>query len=246
MATGINIDLTAPVASNTTAAPNPVQVNTGTVITSTITDSGGSHIASVQYNVDGGSFTPISGSFGTDTANVSITVPPFSATGIHKYCVQGVDVAGNVGTPDCVIVAVFDPNGGFVTGGGQTHSPAGADLANPTTSGNVSFGFNFKYLPNSTTPSGDLEFQFKAGNLDFKSTSLDFLVVTGEPRAQVQGTGTINGGLVCKFQLDAWSGSFQPGNVDALGFAIYNCSDGSNRYTLPTAPTSNGRIQIHQ
>jgi hypothetical protein len=234
------------VTSNTTASPNPVQLNSGTTITSTITDTGGSHIASAQYTVDGGSAIPISGTFGTDTANVSIAIAPFTATGIHKYCLQGIDVAGNVGATDCVVVAIFDPNGGFVTGGGQSNSPAGADLANPSASGKLVHGFDFKYLAGTNTPTGDMEVQFKAGNLDFKSTSLDYLVVTSEPRAQVQGSGTINGGLVCKFQLDAWAGSFQPGNVDALGLKIYSCSDGTDRYNLPTAPTSNGKIQIHQ
>ena len=34
-------------------------------------------------------------------------------------------------------------------------------------------------------PSGNLEFQFKAGNLDFKSTSMDWLVATGEAASEI-------------------------------------------------------------
>lgn len=242
----IKLDKTAPVTSNTTATPNPVQINTGTTITSTITDSGGSNIASAEYNTDGGSFTPISGTFGGATANVTITIPAFTATGIHTFCVQGTDVAGTVGASDCVIVAVFDPSGGFATGGGAIASPAGADLDNPTAAGPATFGFVSKYLPGTTTPSGNLEFQFKDGNLNFKSSAMELLVVTGQPRAQFTGTGTINGTTVCKFDVDAWDGSLQPGNTDGFGLKIRACSNGRDRYTVAPQPLIRGNIVIHQ
>jgi len=246
-ASGIKIDKTLPVTSNTIATPNPVEINNGTTITSTITDSGGSNIASAAYNTDGGSFTPISGTFGGATANVTITIPAFTATGIHTFCVQGTDVAGNVGDSDCVIVAVFDPSGGFATGGGAIQSPAGADLANPSATGVATFGFVSKYLPGTTTPSGNLEFQFKEGSLNFKSTSMELLVVTAQPRAQFKGEGTINGTTVCKFDVDAWDGSMQPGNVDGFGLKIHTCGGGGDRYNLSTAqPLIRGNIVIHQ
>jgi hypothetical protein len=242
----IKLDLTAPTASGTTATPNPVAVNTAVNLSSVVTDTGGSNVASAQYNVDGGVFSPMTGVFGGATANVSATIPAYSDAGVHQVCVRGTDIAGNVGTTDCLILAVYDPTAGFVTGSGNTNSPAGAYLANPSTTGTLTVGFAFKYLKGATTPTGNLEAQFKAGNIDFKSTSLDFLVVTDEPRAQIQGAGTINGSLVCKFQLDSWSGSFQPGNVDAFGLKIYSCSDGTNPYNLTTAPLTHGSIQIHQ
>ncbi len=43
-----------------------------------------------------------------------------------------------------------------------------------------------------STPDGNLEFQFQVGSLNFKSTSMDWLVVTGEPRSIFRGTGRIN------------------------------------------------------
>jgi hypothetical protein len=249
----VKIDIAAPVTSNVLATPDPVIINTDVTITATVTDTGGSHVASAEFQVDGGPFDDLAGAFGSDTVNVSLTLPgsatPLLQTpGVHNICVRGTDIAGNIGATTCVLFAVYDPNGGFATGGGGANSPAGADLANPSGSGPVTFAFNPKYLPNNpTVPSGDLEFHYNAGNIVFKSTGWDFLVVTNGNRGQAQGTGTINGSTVCKFSLDAWNASFQPGNVDAFGLTIFNCAGGSgNRYVLPTAPITKGSIKVHQ
>ena len=249
----VKIDLSAPVTSNALATPDPVIVNTDVTITATVTDTGGSHVASAEFQVDGGPFDDLAGAFGTDSVNVSLTLPAsatplLQTTGVHNICVRGTDFASNIGAVQCVLFAVYDPNGGFATGGGGANSPAGADLANPSGSGPVTFAFNPKYLPNnSTVPAGDLEFHYNAGNMIFKSTGWDFLVVTNGNRAQAQGTGTINGSTVCKFSLDAWNASFQPGNVDAFGLTIFNCDGGTgNRYVLPTAPITKGSIKVHQ
>jgi hypothetical protein len=247
VASGIKIDKTAPVASNVTATPNPLAINGSTTITATITDSL-SGVASAAYNIDGGSFIAMSGTFGGSSVNVSATTAVFSTPGVHNICVSSTDVAGNAGVNQCILFAVYDPDGGFTTGGGGTNSPVGADLVNPSGSGPVTFAFNPKYLPNNqTVPSGNLEFHYDAGNIVFKSTGWDFLVITNGNRAQAQGTGTINGSTVCKFSLDAWDSSFQPGNVNAFGLTIFNCAGGTgNRYVLPTAPITKGSIKVHQ
>jgi hypothetical protein len=243
----VKIDKTPPVASNPTATPNPVSVSTSITLASTITDNL-SGVASAAYNIDGGAFSAMTGNFGGTTANVTATIPAFAAAGFHTICVRGTDIAGNLGTSSCTQVVIFDPNGGFVTGGGTVNVPAGTDLANPTASGQVSFSLDVRYLPKSqNVPSGSFEVQFPAGNIDFQSTTLDYLVMTSEPRARVQGSGTINGTVSCKFQFDAWNGSFVPGKTDAFGVKIYQCSDGHDpRFNLPTAPLSGGQVQTHK
>jgi hypothetical protein len=75
---------------------------------------------------------------------------------------------------------------------------------------------------------------------------MDWLVVTGEPRSIFQGTGTINGTSVCRFEVDAWDGSFRPGNVDAFGLKIFSCASGGDRYSLPARPLTKGSIIIHK
>ncbi|MDF1504436.1 putative Ig domain-containing protein [Roseisolibacter sp. H3M3-2] len=89
-------------------------------------------------------------------------------------------------------IVVFDPTGGFVTGGGWVDSPVNAMPDNPTAFGKANFGFNAKYQRGANVPTGNTEFQFHAGALDFKSTDFQWLVVAGA-RAQFKGTGTIKG-----------------------------------------------------
>ena len=242
-------DATGPIVSGVQANPSPVAINTATTLTANLDDTttGGSNIASAAYTIDGGSPIAMSaadGGFNQVSENVTVSVAPFSTTGVYSLCVRGTDAPGNVSFA-CTLLPVYDPTGGFVTGGGSVNSPAGADLANTSAAGPARFGFVSKYLPGRSTPDGNLEFQFQAGSLNFKSTSMDWLVVTGEPRGQFQGTGTINGTTVCKFAVDAWDASYSASNVDAFGLKIFSCAGGGDRYSLPPTPLTKGSIIIH-
>lgn len=99
-------------------------------------------------------------------------------------------------------VVIYDPSAGFVTGGGWIDSPAGAYVTKPTTEGKANFGFVSRYQKGANVPEGNTEFQFKAGDLNFKSTSYQWLVVAGT-KAQFKGEGTINGEGIFKFMLTA-------------------------------------------
>ena len=70
----------------------------------------------------------------------------------------------------------------------------------------------------ATIPTGNTEFQFKAGYLNFASTSYQWLVIAGA-RAQYKGTGTINGQSGYEFMLTAID-SQVPGGGDADRFRI--------------------------
>lgn len=244
----VSLDILGPVMSNVSITPDPLAVNTGSSLTAAVSDSttGGGNIASAYYSINGGPALQMLLTPGMAvTAQASASLAPFSQSNVYNVCVRGTDLAGNTGAEACIPLPVYDPTGGFVTGGGQVGSPAGADLLNPSAVGPATFGFVSKYLPGRNIPSGNLEFHFKNGNLDFKSTSMDWLVVTGEPRAKFHGTGTINGANVCDFEVDAWAGSFT-GNVDAFGLKITSCSDGGDRYILPATALTHGSIIIHK
>ena len=59
----------------------------------------------------------------------------------------GVGTANTVGGPNGTLqVVIYDPNGGFVTGGGWIDSPAGAYIFDPSLTGKANFGFVSKYL----------------------------------------------------------------------------------------------------
>lgn len=246
-----------PVVSNLLAVPDPVAVGSAIALTATIDDSttGSGNIASAQYNINGGAFSAMQATdftFDQATENVFANVPPFSTTGIYNICVTGTNLAGITSAPSCIPLPVYDPSAGFVTGGGSIFSPIGKDLVNTSASGPATFGFVSKYLPGANTPSGNLEFHFDAGNLHFKSTSMDWLVVTGQPRGQFHGIGMINGSIVCQFAVDAWSKSFPTpsGQVDAFGMKVYSCNSGGDsmgsRYSIDATPLSSGSIIIHK
>jgi len=157
----------------------------------------------------------------------SVTTPgPITAS--HKYTVPGIytitvtvtDKNGGVGSSmTSSYVVVYDPSGGFVTGGGWITADAGscvagnapAGVCTAATGGRANFGFVSKYEKGANVPTGNTEFQFQAGNLNFKSTVYQWLVVSGA-RAQYKGSGTINGQPGFDFILTAIDGTLPGGN----------------------------------
>jgi hypothetical protein len=112
-----------------------------------------------------------------------------------------------------VMVVVYDPSAGFVTGGGWIDSPAGAYQPDASLSGKATFGFVSKYHKGATVPTGNTAFKFEAGSFEFASTAYEWLVVNqGGSNAQFKGSGLINGALdpngnPYKFMLWAGDGS---------------------------------------
>lgn len=109
---------------------------------------------------------------------------------------------------DTTMLVVYDSDGGFVTGGGWIDSQPGDYVPNPALEGQANFGFVSKYKKGVTVPTGNTEFVFQAGDLNFHSSSYDWLVVTGSDYARFKGSGTINGTGDYKFML--WAGDDEP------------------------------------
>jgi hypothetical protein len=258
--TNFSSDVEGAVIPSVVANPNPAAVGTSIVLTAIVDDTttGGSTIASAAYTIDGGSPVDMSASdgvFDEVSEEVTATLPPLGA-GVYEICVSGEDAAGNAGTPECLLVAVYDPAGGFVTGGGWIQSPAGAYVPNPSLSGKATFGFVSKYQKGATKPTGNTEFQFKAGNLNFHSDSYEWLVVAGA-KAMYKGVGSINntgnygfllsaidgqidgGGGIDKFRIKIWDKD----NGDAI---VYDNQYGSGDNEDPTTAIVGGSIIIHK
>jgi CubicO group peptidase (beta-lactamase class C family) len=100
---------------------------------------------------------------------------------------------------------IYDPGGGFATGGGWIDSPEGAYAPDLTLVGKANFGFVSKYKKGANVPTGNTEFQFTVADLNFKSTSYDWLVIAGS-KAKFKGDGTINGDGNYGFMLSAIDG----------------------------------------
>jgi len=143
--------------------------------------------------------------------------------------VGGVTIVDSISGLTEMVVA-YDPSGGFVTGGGWIISPV-YPLPYMSVSGKANFGFVSKYQKGANTPTGDTEFQFKEGNMNFKSTSYEWLVVAGA-RAQYKGVGKINGGSSdFGFMLTAIDSDVNGGgNVDKFRIKIWEKASGNIVY----------------
>jgi hypothetical protein len=182
-----------------------------------VADAGGPYLGAVGTDIlfDGtGSSDPDSdpltyawdfGDSGTGTG--ATPTYSYAATGIYDVCLTVND--GTVDSdPACTIAVIYDPSAGFVTGGGWIYSEPGYYASDETLEGKATFGFVSKYKKGATLPTGNTEFQFKAGDLNFHSSSYEWLVVTGSDYARFKGTGTINGSGEYKFML--WAGDSTP------------------------------------
>jgi len=200
-------DSDGPIVSDVLADPDPVSISSGTTLTAIVDDSdtGNSDIASSDYEIRRTEGSVVaSGSMAaqdselnspTETVETLIVAGTFTEAAVYEACVKGEDEPGNVGEETCAFLVVYDPTAGFVSGGGWVQSEAGycqLDEACETAQGKANFGFISRYKQGAQTPTGETQFQFAAGNLNFHSDSYDWLVIAG-PRAQYKGSGKING-----------------------------------------------------
>jgi hypothetical protein len=184
-----------------------------------------------------------------DGETISSGFTPTEA-GVYTLVVTATDGSGNTATETRMFV-IYDPNGGFVTGGGWINSPAGAYAADPALTGKATFGFVSKYQKGANVPTGNTEFQFHAAGMNFKSTSYEWLVIAGT-KAMYKGVGTINGAGNYGFMLSAIDGA--KGNPDKFririwemdGGLVYDNQKGASDTDNPTTTIAGGSIDIHK
>jgi hypothetical protein len=144
----------------------------------------------------------------------------FTAAGVYTVTVTGTDDDGGAGSSSTLLI-VFDPEAGFVTGGGTIESPAGAYPADPSITGPATFGFFSKYQKGTTVPTGQTNFQFQAANFHFKATTYQWLVVAGA-KAQYKGTGQVNDAGDFGFLLTVVDGGLPGGGADRFRLKVWD------------------------
>jgi hypothetical protein len=193
--------------SLTITAPLPgdlFQIGTAVNLTAPFTDPGAdTWSCSIDWD-DGNVTTPAPTGMSCDESHL------YAAAGVYTIQVTVSDDDGGSDT-ESVMVVVFDPSAGFVTGGGWIDSPAGAYLPDPSLTGKATFGFVSKYQKGAVIPIGQTEFQFQVAGFTFHSSSYQWLVVTGGGKAQYKGTGTVNGVAGYGFLLTATEGAIAGG-----------------------------------
>ncbi|MEA3225351.1 MAG: choice-of-anchor Q domain-containing protein, partial [Planctomycetota bacterium] len=224
-ATGVNPAVTLPLGTTTvTLAVYDGELSDTDTVDITVGDTTAPVItinAPVPYGLYEAGYLALDFS-ASDLVNGDIESPALSATltdaagssgpavpgdepgaGVFNLVVTAEDTAGNT-AEETVFFVVYDPTGGFVTGGGWIWSPQGACAFDSTLEGKANFGFVSKYKKGANVPTGNTAFVFDVAEFEFHSSSYDWLVVTGSDYARFKGWGSINGEYGYRFML--WAG----------------------------------------
>jgi hypothetical protein len=232
-----------------TTVPCPVGTSIGISASFTGAVPDGPYNVNINWGDETSSILPSMSTPGQINASHTYLSP-----GVYTIKVTVTDGHGRVGESSYRYVVIYDPEGGFVTGGGWIISPVGAYTANPDLTDKATFGFVSKYEEGANIPTGNTEFQFNAGNLNFKSTSYDWLVIAGA-KAQYRGTGTINGEGNYRFILtvidgDQLADGKKPDTfrIRIFGFVglIYDNQLNTPDPSDPTTVLGGGSIVIHK
>ena len=142
---------------------------------------------------------------------------------------------------------VINPEGAFTTGGGFYDVPGQGNAK-------AHFTFTVRFLHGQTVPDGNAKFWIPGAQLNFESTAIEMLIVSGN-RAQFWGTGTVNG-VAARFRITAVDG--QKGrhgsNADAIRIELWNAAGTSVLYDTQPGAAQNapvttlidgGNIQVH-
>ena len=182
---------------------DPVAVGAAVSISGTFTDAGIMDRHSARW--DWGDGTTSVGTVNQGAGSGSVTdTHSYDAPGIYAVTLT-IDDGTDQGFMTLHEVVVYDAAAGAVTGGGAFASPPGILAADPSAAGRARFSFRAMYRGDAPTPSGRFKFRFRAGPIKFRSNGLDWLVITAN-RAQIGGTGTLDGAGGYAFSLTAVDG----------------------------------------
>lgn len=249
---------TPPVVTGTTSSnPMPIGGGTNASVSASFTDGAGqAHTCSINWG-DGSSGPD-------DNGTVNETNGSGACTGSHTYApptgpvvyTVTVTITDNCGAASAGVTYVifYDPNGGFVTGGGWITSPEGAYTSSPLLTGKANFGFVSKYRRNAAPdapPEGETSFHFNVAGFRFDSDSYEWLVISGT-KARYRGIGRVDGVPGYGFELTAYDGS-----PDRFRIKIWFGNQGNVIYdneklspdgeaTTPSSVLGGGSIVIHR
>jgi hypothetical protein len=244
-------ELTIALALSGPEAPLPLgSSGTPVEIIATFADAGGTPTCTFDWH-DG---TTPSGSVLTTSSSCRGT-HTYQSTGVFEVGVTASVGGVSIGEGQFQYVVIYDPNGGYVTGGGWIDSPEAAYAPDVKLVGRATFGFVSKYEKGATVPTGNTQFQFQVADLNFKSTGYDFLVIAGA-KAQYKGVGTINGSGSFRFMLVATDGQVSGGDgFDRFRMRIWDAASGDLIYDNqlnapetadPTTKIGGGVIVVHK
>ena len=227
---------------------DPLQLGTSTLVTASFSDGGLLDTHEAFWDWDDGTTSTgmVSSSGGVGQVSGTHT---YDQPGVYEIGITVIDDDGGSGEAAYQYVVVYDPDGGFVTGGGKINAGLGSYRLDPALQGPANFGFVAKYHKVTKLPMGQTEFQFKIGDLIFHSDSYDWLVVNQNmANAQFKGTGAINGELAPNgafYRFMIWASDTEP---DTFRIKIWWEQNDTEMVIFDNGfdqPISSGNITIH-
>ena len=239
----------APIVGAISAPLSAVRVNATVAVSAAFSDPGSRDAHTAVWDWNDGT---------TSAGTVSETAGRGSITGTHSYRAAGVytvrltvtDEDGAAATALYQYVVVYDPDGGFVTGGGWFTSPAGAYTDDPGVTGKATFSFVSKYQAGADLPTGQTQLELHAAGLTFHSTSYQWLVIA-HGRAQLKGLGRIDGEGTFGLLVTATDGRGREDRVRlkiwdmTTGRVVYDSQPGAADDADPIALVQGGAIVVH-
>jgi hypothetical protein len=243
----VTITNDTPVINAVSGPVAPLPLSTTATMTASFTDN---NLQSATWTWDDG--TSSSGTISGTTVSGTHT---YLSASVNHVLLTITDACGLTATKTFEYVVVYDPNGGFVTGGGSILSPVNTTLPYMQVGGKATFGFVAKYAKGSQV-AGNTDFQFQAGNLTFKSSSLtDARLVIAGSLANYKGVGTINGAGNYGFMVAAVDGDYNKGTGPdkfrmkiwdvASGKIVYDNQAGDGEDAAASTAIASGSIVIH-
>ncbi len=243
----VTVTNVVPTVGSITASIDPVQINTIVFTSASFTDPGvlDTHTAVWDWGDGTSSAGVITESNGSGSVVGNHT---YTAAGVYTITLTVTDKDGASGQSIFQYVVVFDLTAGFVTGAGMINSPFGAYPQDPSLSGRANFGFVVKYLPGDTAPNGGSRFKFRLADINFASTSYQWLVISGS-KATFKGVGTNNGSGDYTFfvsTIDGQTDKYRIKITDNLTNTVFYDNEMGNPETADsTTPLVAGSVVIH-
>jgi hypothetical protein len=249
--TSVAVSNAIPALDAITPNANPVQANATTTLTANFSDPGVLDTHTATWNWGDGS-TSAGTLTESDGSGLVSNTHTYTAAGVYTINLTVTDKDSGSASSTYQYLSVYDPSAGWASGSKEFTSPTGAVTNNPSAAGTAKFGFQVKYQNGDVVPSGkNVSLTFPPGNIDFSSTSYQWLVVNGT-KALFKADGTLNGTsgyTVLVSTIDEGSGN-PSGKVrfqikDSGNSVVYDTQPGASDTADPTLSVTKGTIKVH-
>jgi hypothetical protein len=219
------VENVAPTVGAVSGPADPVAVGTPLNVSAAFTDPGvvDTHTAAIEWGDATTSSAVVVERDGSGSISDSHA---YATAGVYRVSASVADKDDGIGRSSLDMVVVFDPAAGSARGAGWFDSPVGAHASDASVSGRAVFGFLARYDKDALGVVPQPGFRLRIARFEFESATYDWLVVTGA-KAQLRGSGRVNGSGSYAFQITATDGQqLGSSEPDRLRIRIWDSTNG--------------------